>query len=92
VNFMRNCTLVVESEQNDAIEKAHDKAEELFAQISKVNSGRGVYTFVVAPDNLGNLSEYTLLEGVAQQVFLDWCEGENSQGDCPVFKVRQMHY
>ena len=92
MNFMKNCTLVVESEQNDAIEKAHDKAEELFSQISKVKSGHGIYAFVVAPDNLGNLSEYTLLEGVAQQVFLDWCERENSQRDCPVFKVRQVHY
>ena len=87
-----NRTLVIESKQDFAIENAHHRATELFAQISKIESARGTYSFVVMPDNQGNLSEHLLLENVAQQVFIDWCEGQNNHAGCSLYSIRQVEY
>lgn len=84
--------LVVESERNDSIEQAYKKAAELFVQISKIKSELGNFAFIVAPDERGHLSEYPLLEGVAQQVFIDWCDSKNNQAGYSIYKVKLVKY
>lgn len=90
----KNFTLVVESKYHRSIEIAHEKAQQLFGQVSSIDSGVGqrIHFFIIAPAMYKDLSEDSQLEQAAQQAFIDWCEDENKRAAKPVYKLSQVDY
>lgn len=88
-NIIKGFTLVVESKQLIAIEKAHKKAVGLFLHTSDIDSElTGFLHFSIVTQNIDDgLSESALLERIAQKTFIEWCEKENERRKLKLFKL-----
>lgn len=82
------CTLILESEYQEAIERAHKKASELFGYVSPIDTIGGCRwrTFVIAPNRTDNV------EKKATQLFIEWCETENEQAQDLILQVVQVKF
>ncbi len=73
--------LIVKSYHQAAISAAHDKAKALALFVSPITKNAMVENsaFIILPRDESVSAMEDLLEAVAHQKFIDWCESENNK-------------
>lgn len=73
---MRHHTIVVTSWNEDLIEKAHNKAEEIFSWVSPLSPRKvnGYISFFIPPDGSKEGWSESVEGDINRKTFLDWCD------------------